>query len=60
MLSKGELIEWAVMDSFDMLTPRYDRPERLETLVRWFADGSLDLLHAGRGDNGYVAVGRKR
>lgn len=42
------LKEWAHLDTFDMLAPRYDSPQRLRTVKRWCADAGLvdvDAVH---------------
>ncbi|MEO5356390.1 MAG: methyltransferase domain-containing protein [Nitrospirae bacterium YQR-1] len=31
-----DLIEWAVMDTFDALAPKYDLPQRFEDVLQWF------------------------
>jgi ubiquinone/menaquinone biosynthesis C-methylase UbiE len=60
-LSHEELIEWSVMDTFDMLAPKYDFPQTLATLRSWFRDAGLELLRSGVAADGgpYVAVGRR-
>jgi SAM-dependent methyltransferase len=35
-LSKDQLQEWAILDTFDMLAPTYDHPISLATLNGWF------------------------
>jgi len=59
-LSRAQTIEWAILDTFDMLSPAFDKPQRMEDLAKWFKEEDLDILNCGRGDNGLVAVGRKR
>ena len=39
--------EWAVLDTFDMLSPAYDRPLRVADVARWFEAGGLRVTHAG-------------
>lgn len=49
-LSKEQLKEWAVMDTFDMLSPTYDQPQSLEMLTGWFKSSGLqniDIFRAG-------------
>ena len=58
-LSKKELVEWAILDTFDMLSPEYDNPQSLNTLRKWAAEAKLTILYCGRGDNGYVLVAKK-
>lgn len=59
-LSKAELIEWAIMDTFDMLSPEFDQPQTLTTLKRWFEEADLHIIYCGPGDNGFVGVGKKK
>lgn len=33
--------EWAVLDTFDMLSPRHDHPQRASTLRSWFASSGF-------------------
>jgi hypothetical protein len=40
-LSKQQLKEWAVLDTFDMLSPAYDSPQSRETLKKWADESGL-------------------
>lgn len=40
-LNEQQLREWAVLDTFDMLSPAHDHPQSPETLRRWIAAASL-------------------
>lgn len=53
-LSKEQLIEWAILDTFDMLSPEYDQPQTINTLRSWAAEAKLEITYCGDGDNGYV------
>lgn len=35
------LKEWAILDTFDMLSPAYDYPQAIQTVQRWFGDAQL-------------------
>lgn len=59
MLSKQELINWAILDTFDMLTPAYDKPQSLSTLHKWAKEAKLEIIYSGRGGNGNVLVAKK-
>jgi SAM-dependent methyltransferase len=55
-LSAEQLREWALLDTFDMLGPRYDQPQTLETLRAWLEAAGLENVwvkrigfHVGRG-----------
>jgi SAM-dependent methyltransferase len=56
-LSESQVREWAVLDTFDMLAPVHDHPQRAATLRTWFEDtGLADIEILRRG----VFVGRGR
>jgi 2-polyprenyl-3-methyl-5-hydroxy-6-metoxy-1,4-benzoquinol methylase len=43
-VSPQEEVRWAVLETFDALTPAYDRPRSLRTLRRWFErEGLVDV-----------------
>jgi len=54
-LNKQQLFEWAVLDTFDMFSPKYDYPQHEKTVGCWFkAIGLLDADIFVRG----LVVGR--
>jgi SAM-dependent methyltransferase len=56
-LSAATLRQWATLDTFDWLSPAYDRPQTLRTLRAWFQEAGLE----GAGfDHMAVYVGRGR
>jgi len=60
-LSKQELREWVVLDTFDMFSPEYDNPQKLETVRNWFIEFGMDVTFAGTvnyGDNFRAVVVR--
>jgi SAM-dependent methyltransferase len=57
--SREQILEWAVMDTFDNLAPTYDQPQTLESVRSWFEEAGLEILYCGPGGVGYVGVGRK-
>jgi SAM-dependent methyltransferase len=46
------LREWAVLDVFDMLSPRYDNPQTVGRVRRWAAVAGLERVRVRRGFNG--------
>jgi SAM-dependent methyltransferase len=40
-LTKQQLYEWAVLDTFDMFGPAFDQPQSAETLESWFGRAGL-------------------
>ena len=51
-LRPDELKEWVVLDTFDMLSPEYDKPQRIGTVARWFERHGAVVIFAGEIDNG--------
>jgi SAM-dependent methyltransferase len=51
-LRPGQLHEWVVLDTFDMLSPEYDNPQRIGTVARMFERSGADVSFAGFIDNG--------
>ena len=59
-LTKKQLIEWAILDTFDMLSPDFDNPQKISTLRTWVKKYNLEKIYLGRGDNGFVLIARKK
>lgn len=51
------LREWAQLDTFDMLSPRYDSPQTLRTVRDWFEKAGLVETEVRFGYNGIVGGG---
>ena len=48
--SKKQHFEWSLLDTFDMLSPKYDNPQRAHDVKKWFLQHkfiSVECLHAG-------------
>ena len=56
-LNPGQLKEWAVLDTFDMLAPAHDHPQSVATLTTWFHEARLSGVEVFR--RGLV-IGRGR
>jgi len=60
-LNDTQLIEWAILDTYDMLAPKYDKPQSLKTLKKWF--DKYGLINANvrmeDGFNGPTGYGEK-
>lgn len=57
-LSQQQLMEWALLDTFDMLAPAYDKPQSVKTVTSWFKGAGLndvEVFHCGH----LVGRGRK-
>jgi SAM-dependent methyltransferase len=53
----AQLREWAYLDTFDMLAPKYDFPQTLSTVRRWFEEASLTEIDVRFGYNGIQGRG---
>jgi SAM-dependent methyltransferase len=45
-LTAKERREWAILDTFDMFSPEYDDPQRLETVKKWFEEFGMKNVSA--------------
>jgi len=55
---KGELLkEWAYLDTYDMFSPRYDYPQSLSTVKKWFEEAGLKKIEVHYGYNGIEGRG---
>jgi len=59
-LSFDERIEWAVMDTFDALAPKYDIPKTLKDVENWTNKALLEDVSIFLGSNGIVINGSKK
>jgi len=58
-LSNAQLHEWAVLDTFDWLSPAYDQPQTMKTAYQWLQKSGLidfEVFRCGH----LVARGRKK
>jgi SAM-dependent methyltransferase len=53
------LKEWAYLDTFDMLSPAYDKPVTLRTFRRWHEESGLTDVEVRYGFNGLEGRGTK-
>jgi len=58
-LSREELRAWAVLDTYDALSPRYDKPQTLETVREWVAAAGLAAADVRPGGNGILINGQR-
>lgn len=49
--------EWAILDTFDMLSPQFDFPQSARTVRSWFEVAGFRNVEVFRGANGVVARG---
>jgi ubiquinone/menaquinone biosynthesis C-methylase UbiE len=57
-LTREELKEWVVLDTFDMFSPQYDNPKRISTVKKWFEEFGMNVTFADYViyDNGFSAA----
>ncbi len=58
-LTNEQLLEWSILDTFDKYAPAYDKPQRINTIKRWFADAGLENVEICYGPNGINGKGAK-
>lgn len=46
-LSRQELREWVILDTFDMFSPAYDNPQKINTVKKWLEEFSIKVTFAG-------------
>lgn len=51
--------EWAYLDAFDMLSPRYDAPQTIKTLSNWFQEVGMAEVVIRYGYNGIEGRGKR-
>ena len=56
---KQMLKEWAILDTYDMISPAYDFPATLKTFRRWHVDNNLVNIDVHYGYNGIEGRARK-
>ncbi|MBT5039101.1 MAG: class I SAM-dependent methyltransferase [Rhodospirillaceae bacterium] len=59
-LSREERIQWAIMNTFDALSPKYDKPASLREVDSWFENAGFEKYEVRRGGNGVVGNGIKK
>lgn len=53
-LSKQELKEWVILDTFDMFSPQHDHPQKISTVKKWFEESGMNVTFAG-----YIHYGKE-
>jgi 2-polyprenyl-3-methyl-5-hydroxy-6-metoxy-1,4-benzoquinol methylase len=63
-LTKQEIKEWCILDTFDMFSPEYDQPQKISTVKKWFEENGMEQVWGGNiyYDNcvAYVVKGIKK
>lgn len=58
-LTETQLMEWALLDTFDWLSPTYDNPQTAATIQNWLEKAELSDIQVGKAGH-LVARGRKK
>lgn len=58
-LTERQLTEWAVLDTFDWLSPRYDQPQSPDALRQWFKEAGMTDIEVFLADH-LTARGRRQ
>jgi len=58
-LKDETLKEWAILDTFDVLSPTYDYAQTLEEVKKWFQEAPLDDTEVHYGYNGIEGRGKR-
>ena len=59
-LTREELRQWVILDTFDMFSPRFDNPQRIADVAAMFERGGAKVTFAGTIGNAAVVRGIKR
>ena len=57
-LTDEQLREWAILDTFDLLAPRFDQRQTLATFRKWFHQAAMYDVDVHYGHNGIEGRGR--
>ena len=57
--TEEELKQIKILSAFDMLSPKFDQPQRMEDVRAWFSEAGLVKVEVGPGPNGITAKGTK-
>ncbi len=58
-LSEEETVAWAILDTYDALSPRYDWPQTLESVEAWCSRAELEDVSVRYGGNGIEINARR-
>jgi SAM-dependent methyltransferase len=58
-LTSEQIKSWAILDTFDALSPKYDSPQTEETLAGWCDEAGLQDVQIQVGGNGLICNARK-
>jgi SAM-dependent methyltransferase len=56
-LTEEQIKSWAILDTFDALSPAYDSPQTVDTVRAWFEEAGLKEINVRPGGNGVLGNG---
>lgn len=59
-LTDEQRLEWAVLDTFDALSARYDKPQTIEEVRTWLEEAKLEDIEIRKGGNGIIVNATKK
>ena len=59
-LSDEQNKEWSILDTFDMYSPKYDLPQSINEVTKWFKESNLRNISVNYGPNGIIGKGIKK
>ena len=58
-LNSKQIMEWAILDTFDALASKYDKPQTLDEVTNWFKEAALSNVQVKPGANGILGNGTR-
>ena len=59
-LSKELNRDWSILDTFDMYSPKYDLPQSIDEVKKWFNNNNFTEISVAYGPNGIIGSGVKK
>jgi len=59
-LDDEQMIEWSILDTFDILSPKYDQPQTKSDVINWFTETGLKDVVVRVGGNGIIGKGVRK
>jgi 2-polyprenyl-3-methyl-5-hydroxy-6-metoxy-1,4-benzoquinol methylase len=47
-MDEKQVREWCILDTFDMFSPEYDQPQRVQTVVNWYKKNGMTDVWGGK------------
>lgn len=59
-MNPDQIKQWAILDTFDALTPKYDQPQEASEVESWFREADLRDSYVGPGEHGFIKGNARR